>query len=248
MTSRSGPGIRCRRSGSEPAAVSSASAGRRRRHLTPPRPSSPPRGQELAQLYLVQKLTLVQVARRYTTSASVVRGWLADAGIRVQPRTSRADRRQLDPHLLRDRYEDQQWNAAQIAAEQATTVQLVLRALHENGIPVRRGGYPSARQTQAYRLLDDLYADLDVVALLKRHDIPVRPQHGPIAARFPQPAPLTTALLRQGYLGIGLSARHLELLTGQPAEQILDALHAAQIPVRTTDGTPSPWLARHHQH
>lgn len=230
---------------------------RRRRELGVRRPSSPPPHpqrpspppvEKLAQLYLVEKLTLVQIARRYRTSGPVVRGWLTEAGIPVQPRTSRADRQQLDPHLLRERYEDQQWTAAQIAAEQDTTVQRVLRALHENGIPVRRGGFPSSEQSDAYLLLDDLYSDPDVLALLQRHHIPVRPQHGPIAARFPQPAPLTTGLLRQGYLDIGLSAQHIEFLTGQPAEQILDALHAAAIPVRTLDGTPSPWLVRHHQY
>jgi len=59
--------------------------------------------------------------------------------------------------------------------------------------------------------------------------------------------PLTAALLHEAYLEVGLSAHHIELLTGQPAEQILDALHAAAIPVRTTEGTPSPWLTRHHQ-
>jgi len=217
--------------------------GVRRPPAPPPHPQrpSPPPAKELEQLYLVEERTLVQIARRYRTSGPVVRGWLTEAGVPVQPRTSRADRQQLDPHLLRERYEDQQWTAAQIAAEQHTTVQLVLRALHENGVP-------SGQQTDAYLLLDDLYADLDVLALLQRHHIPVRPQHGPIAARFPKPAPLTTTLLRQGYLDIGLSAQHIEFLTGQPAEQILDALHAAAIPVRTLDGTPSPWLVRHHQY
>jgi len=223
--------------------------GVRRPSSPPPHPQrpSPPAAEELAQLYLVDKLTLVQLARRYRTSGPVVRGWLTEAGIPVQPRTSRADRQQLDPHLLRERYEDQQWTAAQIAAEQNTTVQQVLRALHEKGIPVRRGGFPSGQRSEAYLLLDDLYADPDVLALLQRHHIPVRPHHGPIAARFPQPVSLTTSLLRQGYLGIGLSAQHIELLTGQPAGQILDALHTTAIPVRTIEGTPSPWLARHHE-
>ncbi|MEO7060209.1 MAG: hypothetical protein ABI083_10835 [Lapillicoccus sp.] len=221
--------------------------GIRRPAATPPRsepPPSPP-AEQLEQLYLVENLPLEVIARRYHTSTRVVRGWLTAGGIPVQPRTSRSDRRQLDPIMLRERYEEQQWTAAQIAVEQHTTVQLVLRALHENGIPVRRGGFrPHA---DPYLLLDDLYDDPDVLALLQRHHIPVRPQHGPIASRFPQPVPLNATLLRQAYLDIGLSARHIELVTGQPAEQILDALHAAAIPVRTIDGTPSPWLARHHQ-
>ena len=224
--------------------------GIRRPAATPPHsePPPPPPAEQLEQLYLVEKLPLKVIARRYHTSTRVVRGWLSEGGIPVQPRTSRSDRQQLDPIMLRERYEQQQWTAAQIAAEQHTTVQLVLRALHENGIPVRRGGFPSGQHADPYPLLDDLYDDPDVLALLQRHHIPVRPQHGPIATRFPQPVSLNATLLRQAYLGVGLSARHIELLTGQPAEQILDALHAAAIPVRTIDGTPSPWLARHHQH
>ena len=39
---------------------------------------------------------------------------------------------------------------------------------------------------------------------------------------------------------IGLSAHHIELLTGHPAEQILDMLHAQGITVRTNLGM-SPW-------
>jgi len=222
--------------------------GVRRPAAPPPHPvhPPPPPAKELERLYLIDKLPLVVIARRYHTSGPVVRAWLTQNGTRVQPRTSRADRQQLDVQLLRERYEQQQWTATQIAADQQTTIQLVLRALHAHGIPVRRGGFPTNRQADPYRLLDDLYADPDVAALLQRHRIPMRPRHGPIATRFPQPVPLTTSLLRQAYQEVGLSAHHIELLTGEPAEQILDALHAAAIPVRTTDGAPSPWLTRHH--
>lgn len=146
-------------------------------------------------------------------------------------------------------YEQREWSAAQIAAEQDTTVQLVLRALHDYGIPVRPGRSPARRPLrEPYRLLPALYADPDITALLRCHRIPRRPRPGPIADRFPQPIPLTEPLLRQAYLDIGLSARQIELLTGQPAEQILDALHAADIPVRTTEAPLSPWLARYRGH
>jgi len=142
-------------------------------------------------------------------------------------------------------HQSQKWTAAQIAAEEGTTVHLVLRALHDFGIPVRPGGANASTEPEdAYQLLDTLYDDPQVVSLLKRHHIPRRPHHGPIAVRFPNPAPLTPALLGEAYLKIGLSARHIELLTGQPADQILDALHLAGMPVRTISGTPSPWLAR----
>jgi len=63
---------------------------------------------------------------------------------------------------------------------------------------------------------------------------------GSIAERFPVPFELDTAFLEDAYLGVGLSARHIELLTGQPMEQVLDALRVAGIPVRTNAGL-SPW-------
>ncbi len=224
--------------------------GVRRPAATPPHPQRPaaPRPEELRQLYLDQKSPLRVVARRYHTSVPVVRGWLIDIGVAVQPRTSRSSRQHLDVQMLREKYEEQRWTAAQIAADQHVTVKLVLRALHENGIPVRRGGFRADQEGDPHQLLDSLYADPDVRALLRQHHVPVRLQHGPITSRFPEPVPLSPALLRQAYLGVGLSAQQVELLTGQPAEQVLDALHAERISVRTLDGTPSPWLARHHQH
>jgi len=210
-----------------------------------PAPPDPPPADVLQQLYLVEKLPLVVIARRHHTSAPFVRGWLDDAHIPVQPRTARKHRRALDPVLLRQRYEQQECSAAEIAAELDTTVHLVLRSLHDFGIPVRRGGTRSSRRARdQYQLLAALYADPDVTGFLKRHRIPQRPQRGPIARRFPQPIPLSEPLLRQAYVHLGLSARHIELLTGQPADQILDALHTAGIPVRVTS-TPSPWLTRH---
>jgi len=59
----------------------------------------------------------------------------------------------------------------------------------------------------------------------------------------PLPHPLTQPLLHALYNDLGLSTRHIELLTGQPFEQILDALHVASIPVRHLAGR-SPWLTR----
>jgi hypothetical protein len=110
--------------------------------------------------------------------------------------------------------------------------------MHDHGIPVRS---TRRKRPELYQLLQALYDDDQVTDLLARHRIPVRAQPGPIASRFPTPTPLSSGLLYDAYLELGLSARHIELLTGQPAEQVLDALHAAGIPVRTNGGR-SPWL------
>ena len=40
----------------------------------------------------------------------------------------------------------------------------------------------------AMQLLDELYGDPDVLAVLARHDVPLRPEAGTIAERFPEPA------------------------------------------------------------
>jgi hypothetical protein len=139
-----------------------------------------------------------------------------------------------------------------IAAELDTTIQLVLRALHEHGIPVRRGGAPRTRDTAdtreraadtALRRLTALYQDPDVVALLREHHIPQRPMPGTITERFPTPVPVTREFLTAAYTDIGLAAAHIEQLTGQPAERILQQLHHHQIPVRHTLAR-SPWLQR----
>ena len=65
---------------------------------------------------------------------------LQTAGVSVQPRTSRENRKQLDPDLLRELYVGPEWTAAEIATELDTSVHQVLRTLHEHGVPVPEAG------------------------------------------------------------------------------------------------------------
>ena len=219
--------------------------------VNPPHPAPPasPTPRTLARLYQRQGMTLAQIAHRYHTSSPRVRAWLDDADIKVAPRTSRAERRQLDLAKVRHLYVDREWTATDIAAELDTTVHLVLRTLHDNKIPVRPGGgHPrQPRREPPDPLLEALYSDDDVQALLRRHRIPARPAAGPIADRFPVRPPLTRRLLREAYQTTGLAARHIELLTGHPADQILDALHSAGIPVRRPGLSPWSTRQRHEQ-
>lgn len=120
----------------------------------------------------------------------------------------------------------------------------MLRTLHDAGIPVRRGGTRHRRRPpDETQLLAALYTAPEIIAVLRRHRVPRRPRPGSITTRFPTPVPLTARLLADLYTGTGLSARQIELLTGQPHEQILDALHQAGILVRRPTGS-SPWLTR----
>src|SRR5664280_717414 len=102
---------------------------------------------------------------------------------------------------IRDRYLSREWTSGEIGADElGTSVQLVLRTLHEHGIPVRRGGAPHKRDNdRALQRLAALYQDPDVLALLRRHRIPERPVPGTITERFPTPADVTRSFLAEAY-------------------------------------------------
>ena len=205
------------------------------------RPAPP--AEVLRRAYVDEQLWLKDIARRYHTRIDTVRRWLKAAGIPVRARPGRRNRLQPDPTLLRRLYHDEQWTAAEIAAELDINAKRVLRALHDNAIPVRVAGPRTRHEVAPTQLLRMLYADPQVRALLRRHHLPRRPQPGPIAERFPDPVPLTEALLREAYLDLGLAARQIELLTGHSTEHIIPALTEANITIRA-GGRASPWLIR----
>jgi len=95
--------------------------------------------------------------------------------------------------------------------------------LHEHGIPVRRGGAPYKRDND--RALQ---------------------RAGTITERFPTPAEVTNSFLAEAYTEIGLAAGHIEQLTGQPAERVLQMLHEQGVPIRQS-GSQSPWLQRQRE-
>jgi len=104
--------------------------------------------------------------------------------------------------------------------------------------PGKRAGDPAA-----LKRLAALYEDPDVTALLQRHGIPERPVAGTITQRFPTPSPIPSTFLAEAYTEIGLAAGHIEQLTGQPAERVLQMLHEHGVPIRQA-GSQSPWLQR----
>ena len=218
--------------------------------VPPPHPGPPPAppAEELRRLYLDEGLPSERIARHYRAAAPVVRRWLREAGIPVRPRTTREHRRRLDIDTVRDLYQERGWTSAEVAALLGTHVNQVLRTLHDAGVPVRRGGPRPRRRPERppLSLLASLYVDPDIAAALREHNVTPRDLPGSIADRFPTPVPLTEPLLQTLYNDLGLSTRHIELLTGQPFEQILDALHGASIPVRHLAGR-SPWLTRQYE-
>lgn len=222
--------------------------GVRRPQVEPPRsprPATPP-ADVLRHLYIEQGRTLAQIGRHFHTSAPAVRQWLDQAGIPVKPRTTRATRALLDAQEVRELYEQRQWTSTEIAAHLDTTPALVLRTLHEHDVPVRLGPSRRPADPEAARLTA-LYNDAEVCALLRAHRIPRRSIVGGIAERFPKPARLTKRFLTRAYEEIGLSATHIEQLTGQPNERVLAEIRAQGIAVRPPSSF-SPWLIRQRRH
>lgn len=101
------------------------------------RPPPPPPADEVRSLYVEGGVTLNQLARRYHVGREHVRRWLADAGVSVAPRTSRASRRLLPTDELERAYWDEGCSASDLAARFGTTMDLVLRCLHDGAVPVR---------------------------------------------------------------------------------------------------------------
>ena len=203
--------------------------------------SPPPRtsGQLPHRWYVDQGRTLEQIAGRQHTSKGVVREWLTGAGIPVKPRTSREHRKHLDPVLIAELYQESEWSSAQIAAQKDVTVNLVLRTLHDRGVPVRRGGPPPRHPA------DEVEPRLTPVHRPRDHRAPAAPPHpasqsaGHHHRALPHSRPVTEALLREAYVDIGLATTHIEQLTGQPMERILSLMRAHAIPVRPPSFSPS---------
>jgi len=92
-------------------------------------------------------------------------------------------------------------------------------------------------------LLEALYADATVRAVLERHDVPIAPLSGPAWQRFPVAFDLTAELVAELYSGCGLALHHIELLTGRPAATIATLLRASGVQLRDA-AAKSPFMRR----
>ena len=217
----------------------------RRPHPKPDytRPSPPPR--ELRALYVDRAATLAEIATHYEVPHATVGRWLDNAGIKRRPSryTKNTGRKtELTAELLSDLYTAQQWTAAEIGRHVGVTKKIVLSHLHNYGIPVRPSG--ARRPGIGKPLLDQLYDDPAVVTVLDRHHIPPVRSPGALRSRFPDPAPLTAALVTELYLDIGLSASHISLVTGHHELAVRVALQEAGVAAREGSDR-SPWSEQH---
>lgn len=212
-----------------------------RRHADPPDLE-----RQLRALYRDQRLSRAEVAARLGLTEGLVRIRLAEYGIptRTRGRGNREDRPDIDPATLAALYEVRGLPARAVGERLGLAHTVVLRAAHDQGIPVRPGA--AAPLDSEIRLVEALYADVCVRHTLSRHQIPQVAAGAPIWRRFPNPVPLTPTLLSQLYLDCGVSMAHIELLTGQPAATIRRHLHRIGTPLRPAGGQ-SPFLRRWHQ-
>ena len=208
----------------------------------PPNKVRPPVTRARLERQLAAGVSRAEIATAHRVGLATVTRWCAHYGLEVvgPPRPAGGRGVELDPRELRRLYVTEQWSARQIADEFGVDSALVNFALHSHRIPVRHGGFGT--QEDAVVLLDALYADTDVTAALRRHNVPLRPRAGTLARRFPHPAPLAAELAEELYDTLGLSTIQISLLTGHTASNVLEVLRKHGIPSRP--GSRSPWYER----
>jgi transposase-like protein len=228
---------------------------RRSRHDRRPRgPRANVTRATLEELYVMRGLTVAETARRLGVSTEYLCKRLRDCGIAKRPGSFRPKVAYRPVELAAraaELYDGTGLTMADIAEMLGVSVSTVRLALHEAGVSVRPGGFPhNTAGLPDRRLLEDLYADPEVRAVLVRHDVAVQDpagwrRPGPFATFAP--LPLSGPLLRELYEDVGLSAFHIGLLCGTGSSTVLTRLRHVGIPVRPP-GRPCPWLSRTYLH
>lgn len=218
-------------------AVKPRGSGRRRR--------ADPREALAEDLYLHRRLTSTEISALTGVPARTVRDWLhaRNVPMRTRGRLNREDRLAAPAGELIELYVRGGLSATDTGRLLGLSRGVVLRTAHDLGLPVRLGGPPPHQGPAEIELIEALYADPSVRRTLRRHGIAEVPAGGAIWERFPAPLALTRELGSGLYADCGLGARHIELLTGIPAQTVLAALHRYRIPLRGPGGR-SPFLRR----
>jgi hypothetical protein len=199
----------------------------------------------LARLYVEAGLTTVQISALTGVPDRTVRDRLRARGVRLRTRgpVNREDRRSIPADVIADLYVAGGLSAAAVGRLLGVSGQIVLRAAHDEGLPVRVGGAEPSSGPTEIELIDALYDDPLVRHALARHRIGRSPAGGAIWQRFPVPLPVSPELAIELYVTCGLSVRHIELLTGQPSQTMLRLLQAQGVARRPAGGR-SPFLRR----
>ncbi len=218
-------------------------AGRRRPIRRPDDPPGLP--QLLADLYEITRLSSRQIAAITGLPERTVRDRLRRYGITVRNRGgwNREDRRIVAAETLRALYSQAGLTATELGELIGTSRNTVLRSAHAVGIPVRVGGVVPLPGLAEIELVRALYGDTLIASVLDAHQIPRVPPGAPIWARFPEPVPLSTPLVKDLYWYSGVGLNHIELLTGQPAMTVRGFMRREGVPLRRPGGR-TPFLRR----
>lgn len=199
----------------------------------------------LTGLYVKQRLSTAQIGQVLGMPERTVRARLRQYGIRARTRGGwqREDRRSLPAAVLRMLYGAYGLSADDVGRRLNTSRKTVLRNMHDLGMPVRTAGAVARSGLGEIQLIDTLYADELVRAVLADHKIAEVPAGGPIWQRFPQPVLLTERLVADLYWHCGVGLIHIELVTGQPEHTVRGFMRRAGIATRHPGGR-SPFLRR----
>lgn len=199
----------------------------------------------IVELYETAKLSSRQIAAVTGMPERTVRDRLRRYGIRARHPGgwNREDRRTVAAEILQELYERLGMTAAEVGEVIGASRATVLRSAHDLGLAVRTGGAVQLPGPEEIELVRALYDDDLIALVLVLHDIPQIPPGQPIWARFPEPVPLSTPLVKDLYWYCGAGLNHIELLTGQPAMTVRGFMRREGIPLRPPGGR-TPFLRR----
>jgi hypothetical protein len=196
-------------------------------------------------LYLQSNLSSGQISALIGVPDRTIRSRLRARGVRMRTRgwSNREDRVAVPVDALAQLYVQAGLTAAETGRQLGVPGRVVLRTAHDEGLPVRLGGPEPRHGPSEIELIDALYADPLVRRALFRRGIAPQPSKGPIWQRFPVPVDVSPDLARELYLSCGLGLRHIELMSGQPAETIRALLRGQGVRLRPPGGR-SPFMRR----
>jgi predicted HTH domain antitoxin len=196
-------------------------------------------------LYVRSSLTSAQISAVIGIPERTIRDRLRARGVRMRTRggANREDRAAVPAEALSQLYVEAGLSAAETGRRLGVHGRVILRTAHDQGLPVRIGGPEPRNGPSEIELIDALYADPLLRQALSRHDIAPRPAGSPVWQRFPVPVDIGPELAKELYVACGLGLRHIELVSGQPAETVRALLHAQGIALRPPGGR-SPFMRR----